>query len=73
MPILKKKQLFVESHSVDLCTEKRVLFFDENWNLKVKDVYFPASRSTKLPASYIIFKKTLLFSGHVHCPLSSEL
>ena len=33
-----KKQLFIQSHSVDLCTENRALFFEENWNLKVKAV-----------------------------------
>ena len=33
-----KKNLFEQSQSVDLCTENRVLFFEENWNLKVKAV-----------------------------------
>ena len=33
-----KKQLFVQSHSVIFCTRNRVLFFEENWNLKVKAV-----------------------------------
>ena len=37
MPFLKK-QLFVQGHSVLLCTENRVLLFEENWNLKVKAV-----------------------------------
>ena len=35
---LFKKKLFEQSHSVDLCTENSVLFFEENWNLKVKAV-----------------------------------
>ena len=33
-----KIQLFIQSHSVDLCTTTRVLFFEENWNLKVKAI-----------------------------------
>ena len=36
--IFQKKELFVQSHSVDLCTENHVLFFDKNLNLKVKAV-----------------------------------
>ena len=31
-----KKQLFVQFHSVNLCTESRVLLFEENWILKIK-------------------------------------
>ena len=31
---LLKNKLFVSSHSVDLFTENRVLFFEENWNLQ---------------------------------------
>ena len=30
--------LFVQRHSVNVCTESRVLFFGENWDLKVKAV-----------------------------------
>ena len=33
-----KKNSYFNSHSVDLYTENRVLFSDENWNLKVKVV-----------------------------------
>ena len=33
-----KIQLFIQSHSVDLCTATRVLFFEENWNLKIKAI-----------------------------------
>ena len=33
---LPKKQLFVQSHSVNLRTKNRVPFFAENWNLKVE-------------------------------------
>ena len=39
MPFPKKKKLFVQSHFVNLCTENRILFFEENWNLKVKAVF----------------------------------
>ena len=35
---------FVHSHSVDLCTKNRVLFFEENWNLKIKTVVCPDQR-----------------------------
>ena len=35
---LSKNQFFVKSHSVDLSTETRVLFFEVNWNIKVKAV-----------------------------------
>jgi len=31
-------QLFVQSHSVNLRTKTRVLFFEEKWTLKVKAV-----------------------------------
>ena len=31
---LQKKQI-KQSHSVDFCTENRVLFFEENWNLQI--------------------------------------
>ena len=33
-----QKQLFVQSHSVIVSTINRVLFFAENWNLKVEAV-----------------------------------
>ena len=32
------KMLYVQSHSVNLSTKNRVLFFAENWNLKVEVV-----------------------------------
>ena len=38
MPFLKK-QVFVLFHSVDLFTEYRIWFFEENWILKVKAVH----------------------------------
>ena len=31
--------LFVQSYSVNLSTKNRVVFFAENWNLKVKAVF----------------------------------
>ena len=36
--IFPKKQLFVQFHFVDLCTDFRVLFFKENWIFNVKTV-----------------------------------
>ena len=33
-----KKQLFVQSHYLDLCTETLFLFFEENWNFLIKSV-----------------------------------
>ena len=36
---LEKEMLFVQSYSVNLSTKNRVLFFAENWNLKVKAVF----------------------------------
>ena len=38
MPLKKKKKLFVQIHSVNLSTKNCVLFFAENWNLKVEAV-----------------------------------
>ena len=35
----QKKQLYVLSNLVNLCTENHVLFFEENWILKAKTVY----------------------------------
>ena len=32
------KQLFKQSHYVDLCAENRVLLYEKNWNLRVKVV-----------------------------------
>ena len=53
MPFPKKK-LFVQSHSVDLCTENRVLFFEENWNFKVKAVYL-RHYSCNLPDLNVVY------------------
>ena len=36
--LYQKNLLFEQSHSVDLCTKNRVLFFEENWNLTVKAI-----------------------------------
>ena len=55
-----KNQLFVQFHSVDLCIEYRVLFFEENWIFKVKAVYADvASRTVKYPVE-IIFGNSLV-------------
>ena len=35
---LTKSQLFVQSHSVNLSTKNRVLFFAKKWNSKVEAV-----------------------------------
>ena len=35
---LSKKRLFVQFRSMDMCTEYRILFFEESWILKVKAV-----------------------------------
>ena len=46
----KKKQLFVQSHSVILRTKNRVLiFFAENWNLKVEAVFKTIQLNYKFP------------------------
>ena len=34
-----QKKIFVLFHSVDLCTEHCILFFEENWTFKVKAVH----------------------------------
>ena len=39
MPFPKKKKLFVQSHSVNLCTKDSVLFFAENWYLEAEAVF----------------------------------
>ena len=56
-----KKHLFLQFHSMDLCTKYSVLFFEENWILKVKAVeknFFSASlRYSKLKS---LDKKKLL-------------
>ena len=43
---------FVQSHSVDLCNKNRVLFFEENWNLKIKAVVCPQT------SVFLLFKDT---------------
>ena len=35
-----KKKLSVQSHSANLCTVNSFIFFEENWNLKVKAVHY---------------------------------
>ena len=44
-----KYQLFVQFHSVDLCTEYRVFSFEENWILKVKAVPEGWNHENSLP------------------------
>ena len=36
--LFQKKQLFEQSHSMNMFTENRDLFFEENWNSKVNTV-----------------------------------
>ena len=33
-----KKTVICQSHSVDLCTENLVIFFEEHWNIKIKSI-----------------------------------
>ena len=59
-----KNELFVHSHSVGLCSENRGLFFEENWNFKVKAVrqYFFFAL-----ALLIIFIIALLLNNQMTC------
>ena len=37
--VFQEKQLSVQSRSVDLCTENRVIILEENWNLQANAVF----------------------------------
>ena len=43
-PKKKKKVICKETFDFDFCTENRVLFFEENWNLKVKAEVYPFTK-----------------------------